>query len=134
MKTFNIESETVVADEYKFAGNQHARAIAVNAIRVFRFRYLDGDVTSLPKYILKSIRAAGYTAHYLGGTTYSHSVIGLAFTTINDERSALNRAWWGIQNMKYLMERSEMAFALFPELKSEFVPRLVALRLEVTNA
>ena len=129
MKTFDIATQTTPVEAFSFSGNQVDRANAHNCVRVFRFRYV-GNVSALPKYILLAIRAAGYTAHYLGGTTYRYSVIGLAVTTPDDERRALNSVWWGIANLKYIRERATMAFNLFPELRSEFIPRLVALELE----
>jgi len=88
MKTFDIETQTDTLNEFSFAGNQLERAKAHDCVRVFRFRDVRGNVSALPKYIMSAIRAAGYTAHYLGGTTYSYSVIGLAVTTPDDERCA----------------------------------------------
>lgn len=133
MKSFNIETETVVTENFIFHGNQANVATRTSSLRVFKWRYIAGNVSNLPKYVQSAIRQAGFTAHYLGGTTFSHSVIGLALTTPNDERIELNSIYWGISNLKYLRERSAMAFALFPELKKEFAPRLVALVLEANK-
>lgn len=133
MKSFNIESQTTPAENFAFAGNQQSRAESVSAVRVFNWRDIHGNVNGLPKYVLAAIRAAGYTAHCLGGTTYSHSVIGLAITTPDDERRALRTAYWGVANIKWLRERLAMAVALFPELRSEFAPRLVALEMEAAK-
>lgn len=77
MKQFNIETETVAVETYEFAGNQSKRAIKHNVTRVFRFRDIHGNVKALPNYIKNAIESAGFTAVYLGGTTYDHSVIGL---------------------------------------------------------
>ncbi len=133
MKKFNINTETVAASKYDFRGAQQQRAEIFNAVRVFRFRDIKGNVDSLPKYILASLREAGYTPHYLGGTTYSHSVIGLAVTTPDDERAALNKIYWCPQNLKFIRDRAKIAVALFPELKTEFFPKIIALELEATK-
>lgn len=77
MNTFNIATQTTPVDDYDFHGNQLGVAVANDCERAFRFRYIAGNVSSLPKYILSAIREAGYTPVHLGGTTYSHSVIGL---------------------------------------------------------
>lgn len=78
MRNFNIETETKTVDQFNFSGQQKEKFDYNKCERVFRFRFINGNVRNLPKYILNSIEEAGYTAHYLGGTTYSHSVIGLA--------------------------------------------------------
>lgn len=62
---------------YEFTGRQEERARAHGVTRVFRFRFIAGDVRRLPAYVTNAISAAGYTPVYLGGTTYKYSVIGL---------------------------------------------------------
>lgn len=132
MKTFNINTQTYTPDNFDFRGAQANRAAAVQAARVFEWRYIAGNVKNLPKYILNAIRENGYTAHHLGGTTFEYSVIGLAKTTIRDERKALDSIWWCIQNAAAIGKRLEMAVRLFPELKNEYAPRLVALHIEAS--
>lgn len=74
MKSFNIETQTTAVENFAFAGNQQSRAESVSAVRVFNWRDVRGNVNGLPKYVLAAIRAAGYTEHCLGGTTYSHEL------------------------------------------------------------
>lgn len=76
-KQFSVTAETVAVGDYEFAGEQAAKAERNAIVRVFRFRDIRGNVLSLPKYIRSAISDAGYEPVYLGGTTYSHSVIGL---------------------------------------------------------
>jgi adenosylmethionine-8-amino-7-oxononanoate aminotransferase len=78
MRIFNVITDTVPAEEYKFAGNQKSAAAATKSIRVFQWRDLRGNVNRLPNYVKQAIHDAGYTAHSLGGTAFSHSVIGLS--------------------------------------------------------
>lgn len=77
-KAFNIAEQTATVSEYAFAGRQAERARELNVERVFTWRDVQGNVRRLPQYVLHAISAAGYEAHCLGGTTYSHSVIGLS--------------------------------------------------------
>ena len=130
MKTFDITTETESVDDFEFRGQQESVAIANDCVRVFRFRYLAGGVQNLPKYIITAIREAGYTPIYLGGTTYKYSVIGLKLTTADTERMALNSMYWVINNLPFIQGRAARAFDQFPELKTEFAPRLVALTME----
>ena len=133
MKTFDIATETETLDDYDFSGNQQQKALANDCVRAFRFRYLAGDVNKLPKYILIAIHEAGYTPIHLGGTTYKYSVVGLKKTTADDERRALNSLYWCPSTMRRISELATDAIAKFPELKTEFVPRLVALSLEASK-
>jgi hypothetical protein len=75
--SFDVNKQTVPASDYVFAGNQKNVAEQNSVIRVFTFRCIRGNVSILPNYIKKSIENAGFEPVYLGGTTYSHSVIGL---------------------------------------------------------
>ena len=77
MTTFNVNTQTQLVNEFDFTGDQATKAESNNCTRVFRFRYIAGDVNKLPKYIQEAIAAAGFTAVHLGGTTYKYSVIGL---------------------------------------------------------
>ena len=130
MNTFNIETETVPANEFAFCGQQESKAFANNCERVFQFRYIAGDVRNLPKYIWAAIKSAGYIPVHLGGTTYSHSVIGLRRPTADYYRRILNIAYWDQRNLNYIAKTLLEGAAAFPELKTEFGPRLVALELE----
>jgi hypothetical protein len=85
MKQFNIETETTPVADFKFAGRQSEMAKLTNSVRVFTWRDVRGNVNLLPNYVINAIRAAGYEAHCLGGTTYSHSVIGLSVRTQGTE-------------------------------------------------
>lgn len=76
-KTFSVTADTEAAADYAFAGEQASKAARYSVERVFRFRDIRGNVLNLPKYIRSAISDAGYEPVYLGGTTYSHSVIGL---------------------------------------------------------
>jgi hypothetical protein len=133
MREFDIECETRTVAEMSFTGNQECVSDANDCVRAFRFRFLGGNVNSLPKYIRSAIAQAGYTPVYLGGTTYKYSVVGLKITAPDDERRALNSMFWCIQNIKPISERLAAAVARFPELKNEFSPRLVALRMEASS-
>jgi hypothetical protein len=77
MKTFDINTETSLLAEFVFAGKQLDNFNVYNCERVFRWRYVAGNVNNLPKYILSAIDEYGYEAIHLGGTTYQYSVIGL---------------------------------------------------------
>lgn len=77
MKAFSVEKETVEVSAFQFAGAQREKASANNVERVFRFRDINGNVAALPKYVRSAIADAGYVPVYLGGTTYSHSIIGM---------------------------------------------------------
>lgn len=74
---FNIATDTTAKGDFAFAGNQAEKAEYYGVERVFNFRDLRGCVGSLPKYVKSAIKDAGFEAVYLGGTTFSHSVIGL---------------------------------------------------------
>ncbi len=76
MRNFIVEIETDPVEEYKFAGNQAARAETLGVTRVFVWRWIVGT-ERLPQYIRHAIQIAGYRPFVLGGTTYRHSVIGL---------------------------------------------------------
>ena len=76
MRNFILEIDTDSVEEYKFAGNQAARAETLGVTRVFVWHWIVGT-ERLPKYLQHAIRLAGYHAYILGGTTYRHSVIGL---------------------------------------------------------
>ena len=80
-KFFDVLSMTTKVSDYKFAGNQESISIAHGVVRVFRTKYIAGDVSKLPDYIKSSVQMAGYKMIYLGVTTYDHSLIGL--TEIN---------------------------------------------------
>ena len=78
-RTFSVESQTVPAADFNYVGNQAARAEKYNVERVFVWpRDLRGNELRLPNYVLNACRADGYEPHCIGGTTYSHSVIGLS--------------------------------------------------------
>ena len=77
MTTFNVNTQTELVSDFEFTGDQSAKATANNCTRVFRFRYIAGDVSKLPQYIKTAISEAGMTPVHLGGTTYKYSVIGL---------------------------------------------------------
>lgn len=77
MKTFNVENQTETVGEFNFAGAQKARFEKYKCERVFRFRYLAGDIRRLPKYVVSEIIGAGYFPVCIGGTALSHSVVGL---------------------------------------------------------
>ena len=74
---FDVIADTVPANEFEYAGRQREMAEHYNVARVFSWRDIRGNVFALPKYVKAAIAAAGYEAVCLGGTTYSHSVIGL---------------------------------------------------------
>ena len=78
-RTFNITTETTLIAEWEFTSRQKekaARAEAQNVERIFKFRPIQ-KVSGLPKYVANAIENAGYTPVIIGGTTYSHTVIGL---------------------------------------------------------
>jgi hypothetical protein len=75
--TFKVNADTVPATEFAFAGNQKSVADANHVVCVFKWRDLRGNVGALPKYVKNAIAEAGFVAVCLGGTTFSHSVIGL---------------------------------------------------------
>lgn len=138
MKSFNIDTQTTPVADYAFAGNQAARAQQTNSTRVFRFRYIQGDVQRIPGYMWDAFRAAGLTPHYLGGTTYRHSVIGLATTTAEDLRHRINRVaiqWQYPRGVNIQTLRAEInaAAAMFPELRDEFSAKFAQLLLEAAN-
>jgi hypothetical protein len=85
MRAFDIERQTRPVAAMSFSGHQGDVSAANDCVRAFRFRYLAGNVNSLPKYIKLAIAAAGYTPVYLGGTAYKYSVVGLKITTTHDE-------------------------------------------------
>lgn len=74
---FNIDTQTFPVDVFQFAGKQSEMAKYHNVERVFNWSDVRGNVGRLPKYIQTSIKNAGYQAVCIGGTTFSHSVIGL---------------------------------------------------------
>lgn len=76
MKTMNWEIVKPVSG-FPFVGNQAERAETEGATHAFRWRYCAGDVNSLPLYVLTAIKGNGFRPVYLGGTTYSYSIIGL---------------------------------------------------------
>jgi hypothetical protein len=80
MKVFSVEQDTVPVAQYQFPerSRQAQRALEENVERVFRWRDIRGNVNLLPEYVKKALHAEGYVPVYLGGTTYSHAVIGLA--------------------------------------------------------
>lgn len=80
-KQFNVETQTTAAADYAFVGNQAIRSQERNVERVFQWRDVRGNANRLPNYVLDAVRNAGYTAHCIGGTRFSHSVIGLSRTT-----------------------------------------------------
>lgn len=77
MKTFNVEIETEMGNAFQFAGDQKKRFTEYKCERVFVWAYMAGNIRRLPKYVTSAILSAGYAPVYIGGTTYSHSVIGL---------------------------------------------------------
>lgn len=77
MKTFDIETETLKSVDYPFQDNQNIKAALTRSERIFKFRYV-GRVDNLPKYIWHVINDAGYEPHYLGGSSFKYSVIGLS--------------------------------------------------------
>jgi hypothetical protein len=51
MKTFDVETETAPVENYEFPkqSNQEKKAQESNITRVFRFRDIHGQISSLPK-------------------------------------------------------------------------------------
>lgn len=77
MKTFDIEAETLKNVDYPFQDNQSIKAALTCSERIFKFRYIS-RIDNLPKYIWYAIDEAGYEPHYLGGSSFKYSVIGLS--------------------------------------------------------
>ena len=77
MRTFNVDTQTATVDKFAFSGNQKQRADETHAVLFFKWRDIRGNVNSLPLYVKNAIFAAGFKPVCLGGTTFSHSVIGL---------------------------------------------------------
>jgi hypothetical protein len=79
MKSFDVETQTTPVSEYEFPkqSRQARRVSENNVVRLFRWRDVHGDVRLLPNYVKTAISNAGFEPVYVGGTTYSHAVIGL---------------------------------------------------------
>ena len=83
-KQFDVIENSLPIADFPLAGNQGMRARETASVRAFKWRDIRGNTRNLPKYVLAEITAAGFEPHYLGGTTYSHSVIGLSSVDSHD--------------------------------------------------
>ena len=93
MKTFDIATQTVPATEYSYASDAQ-RERGLNCDRVFKFRYINGPVGCLPKYVKDAIAEAGYKAEVIGSSTYKYTLIGLT-KVLRESDLTLSRTSWG---------------------------------------